>query len=57
MDPGQYKFRVAVPDDRGVQVIGSQFGPKLVHDPEWYWHCQSNQICPGDKLVSFANGK
>ena len=46
-----------VPYDRGVKVIGSQFGPKFVHDPEWYRHHKTNQIRPSDELVAFANGK
>jgi len=46
-----------VPDDRGVQVISSQFGPKFVHDPEWYWHHEPDQIRPSNKLVSLPNGK
>ena len=45
------------PNDRGVQVIGSKFWPQFVHDPEWYWHYEPNQIRPSDKLVSFSNGK
>ena len=45
------------PNDRGVQVIGSKFWPQFVHDPEWYWHHEPNQIRPRDKLVSFSNGK
>ena len=46
-----------VPNDRGVQVIGSQFGPNFVHDPKWYRHHEANQIRPRDKLVSLSNGK
>ena len=46
-----------VPDNRGVQVIGSKFWPQFVHDPEWYRHHEPNQIRPGDKLVSFSNGE
>ena len=45
------------PNDRGVQVIASKFWPQFVHDPEWYWHHEPNQIRPSDKLVSFSNGK
>jgi hypothetical protein len=45
------------PNDRGVQVIGSKFWPQFVHDPEWYWHHEPNQIRPSDKLVSFSNRK
>ena len=45
------------PNDRGVQVIGSKFWPQFVHDPEWYWHHEPNQIRPSDKLVSLPNGK
>ena len=45
------------PDNRGVQVIGSKFGPQFIHDPEWYWHHEPNQIRPSNKLVSFSNGK
>ena len=45
------------PNDRGVQVIASKFWPQFVNDPEWYWHHEPNQIRPGDKLVSFSNGK
>jgi hypothetical protein len=45
------------PNDRGVQVIGSKSWPQFVHDPEWYWHHEPNQIRPSDKLVSFSNGK
>ena len=46
-----------VPYDWGVKIIGSQFGPKFVHDPKRYRHHKTNQIRPSDELVSFANGK
>ena len=46
-----------VPYHRGVKVIGSQFGPKFVHDPEWYGQHEPNQIRPSNELVSFTNGK
>ena len=46
-----------VPYDRGVKVIGPQFGPKFVYDPKRYWHHQTNQIRPSDKLISFTNSK
>ena len=58
----QYRYelredKIDVPYHRGVKVVGSQFGPKFVHDPKRYWHHETNQIRPSDELVSFANGK
>jgi hypothetical protein len=46
-----------MPYDRGIKLIGSQFGPQFVHDPKQYRHHETNQIRPSDELVSFANGK
>ena len=45
------------PYHRGVKVIGPQFGPKFVHDPEWYRHHEPKQIRPSNELVSFTSGK
>ena len=45
------------PNDRCVQIIGSKSWPQFVHDPEWYWHHEPNQIRPSDELVSFSNGE
>jgi hypothetical protein len=47
---------IDVPNHRGVKVIGSQFGPKFVHDPKRYRH-ETNQIRPSNELVSLSNGK
>ena len=48
---------IDIPYHRGVKVIGSQFGPKFVHDPKRYRYHETNQIRPSNELVLLSNGK